>query len=864
MYFNDLFCLLSIFMYIIVGKFLNNQLMTITLLHRKFLLILFFVFSTSLLLAQVGINTTAPGTGAMLDVTSNNKGILLPRVALSATNSSSPITPAPSTSLLVYNTATAGSGATAVTPGFYFWSGTAWIPIIGNDWKQSGNAGTSPAANFVGTTDNSDLSFRTNNTEKFRITSNGRLRSYTDGTSGSPAFSWDSDTDTGFYRSNPDEFSIVTNGTSQLTIDASGNLRANSAGTAANPLFGWSGDPDKGFYSPGADLLGLVTNGTERFRIPNTNQVHAMANGTNTAPFYSWNTDTDTGLWISSADRLNLTAGGLEFLELREDANDQLVINDTNADINTRIATTGNSNTLFVDGANDNVGLGTGVPNTSAQLEMSDTDRGILINRVALTSRAVASPVTSPATGLLVYNTANASTGDTEVLPGFYYWSGSEWIAMGGTGGRDWSLEGNAGTSPVQNFIGTTDATDFVLRTNDTERMRFLDIGTAGMGSMPYTNVVLRVNDASHPFGIVSETSSNGASVWGADSGSGIGIRGENTGTGIGLYGYAANSHGAYTYTTYTGSAFLIGGIQAWGGGVDGANGVLAVADKQSSSKSNMGLRAVSGSTTSISTNQILNVGVNSNATDLAIYAITEGPITSSNSIEAARYQTNYTGNAITADARDPRAQLAGYTNSSLVGGGNMYYGGYFYSGGSSSNSSYAYAGARYNNTNYKIIGNGAVSTIVQDTNGDKKVMFAPEAPEVLFEDYGTGQLVNGTANISIDPIFTNNIVVDNDHPLKVFIQLEGDCNGVYVTNKSASSFTVKELQNGTSNVTFSYHIVANRKNDTGSTENSSNYSDLRFPDAPDEIGPETLDARELQKYKPEQNTLQNKLTSKN
>ena len=193
-----------------------------------------------------------------------------------------------------------------------------------------------------------------------------------------------------------------------------------------------------------------------------------------------------------------------------------------------------------------------------------------------------------------------------------------------------------------------------------------------------------------------------------------------------------------------------------------------------------------------------------------------------------------------------------------------MYYGGYFYSGGSSSNSSYAYAGARYNNTNYKIIGNGAVSTIVQDTNGDKKVMFAPEAPEVLFEDYGTGQLINGTANISIDPIFTNNIVVDQDHPLKVFIQLEGDCNGVYVTNKSASSFTVKELQNGTSNVSFSYHIVANRKNDTGSTENSSNYSDLRFPDAPDEIGPETLDARELQKYKPEQNTLQNKLTSKN
>ena len=78
----------------------------------------------SLTFGQVGINTVSPGSGAMLDVTSTDKGILLPRVALSATDNSSPITPAPTTSLLVYNTATAGSGATAVTPGFYFWSCT--------------------------------------------------------------------------------------------------------------------------------------------------------------------------------------------------------------------------------------------------------------------------------------------------------------------------------------------------------------------------------------------------------------------------------------------------------------------------------------------------------------------------------------------------------------------------------------------------------------------------------------------------------------------------------------------------------------------------------------------------------------------
>ena len=831
--------------------------MTRTLLPRKSLLFFFCIFTSALFYAQVGINTTSPGSGAMLDVTSTNKGILIPRVALTSTASSSPITPAPTTSLLVYNTATSGSGATAVTPGFYFWSGSTWIAMLGNDWKQSGNTGTSPATNFVGTTDNADLSFRTNNTEQFRLTANGRLRANTDGTSTLPAFSWAGDTDTGFFRSNNNEFSITTNGTSQFTIDGSGNLRVNSGGTAANPTFGWSGDPNKGFYSPAADQFGMVTNGTERFRIPNANQVHAMAQGTNALPFYSWNADPNTGIWQSNSDRLNLTAGGLEFIELSETANDELIVNDTNADMNTRIATSGDNNTLFVDGANDNIGLGTGTPNNSAQLEMTDTDRGILINRVALTSRTNNSPVASPATGLLIYNTASANSGDNEVLPGFYYWDGGQWIAMGGTGGRDWSLEGNAGTDPVSYFIGTTDATDFVIRTDDTERARVLDNGAVGIGSLPYNNVGLRVNVPAFPFGLVAETNGAGASVWGTDSGTGIGVRGENTGTGIGLYGYAANSHGAYTYTTYTGGAFLIGGIQAWGGGANGANGVLAVSDQPAVSASNMGLRAVSGSTTSISSTQIMNVGVNTNATDLALYALTEYPMSASSSIEAARFQTNYTGSAIDSDARDTRAQLAGYTNSSLVGGGNMYYGGYFYSGGSSSNSSYAYAGARYNNTNYKIIGNGTVSTIVEDRNGDKKVMFAPEAPEVLLEDYGTGRLVNGTAIITIDPILTNNIVVDERHPLKVFIQLEGDCNGVYVTNKSATGFTVKELQYGTSNVSFSYHIVANRKNETGRSVNeNSNYSDLRFPDAPDALDADTLDSKPIKKYVPKDDAM--------
>ncbi len=42
-------------------------------------------------------------------------------------------------------------------------------------WELLGNAGTNDAVNFIGTTDAEDLVFRTNNTEKLRISQEGRL-----------------------------------------------------------------------------------------------------------------------------------------------------------------------------------------------------------------------------------------------------------------------------------------------------------------------------------------------------------------------------------------------------------------------------------------------------------------------------------------------------------------------------------------------------------------------------------------------------------------------------------------------------------------------------------------------------------------
>ncbi len=59
---------------------------------------------------------------------------------------------------------------------------------------------------------------------------------------------------------------------------------------------------------------------------------------------------------------------------------------------------------------------------------------------------------------------------------------------------------------------------------------------------------------------------------------------------------------------------------------------------------------------------------------------------------------------------------------------------------------------------------------------------------------------------------------------------MEGDCNGVYVTNKTATGFTVKELHGGNSNVEFSYHVIGNRIDDIDSQGRLvSKFQDNRF-----------------------------------
>lgn len=178
--------------------------------------------------SQVGIGTTTP-EGA-LDIVATTDGLLIPRVALTNTTTATITTPIKSE--LVYNTATAGD----VTPGYYYWETTPtvasdrWVRLVtnGSDWSITGNSGTSPGTNFIGTTDAQDFRIKTGvgGVDRWNIsnTNSGQLQSYSLGTAAAPTYSWQTDSNTGIFRPAVSVLGFSTNSTERMRIEADGDV----------------------------------------------------------------------------------------------------------------------------------------------------------------------------------------------------------------------------------------------------------------------------------------------------------------------------------------------------------------------------------------------------------------------------------------------------------------------------------------------------------------------------------------------------------------------------------------------------------------------------------------------------------------
>jgi hypothetical protein len=122
---------------------------------------------------------------------------------------------------------------------------------------------------------------------------------------------------------------------------------------------------------------------------------------------------------------------------------------------------------------------------------------------------------------------------------------------------------------------------------------------------------------------------------------------------------------------------------------------------------------------------------------------------------------------------------------------------------------------------NVRIFGNlnvtGSKSSVVTLPDQRNVTLYAVESPENWFEDFGSGKLVNGVARIVFEPTFAQTVNTKNDY--HVFLTPDADCKGLYVAQKTANGFEVRELRGGRSNISFEYRLVARRKG----------YEDLRL-----------------------------------
>jgi len=455
---------------------------------KKVLFAISILGVTSTFSQNIGINETgnAPDASAILDVESTDKGVLLPRVALSATNISAPVS-SPATSLMVYNTATSGSGATAVTPGFYYWDGTNWIKVI--------------SGNTVSTTDDQNLTGATLSGTNLQIDiENGssttvNLSSLQDGTGtdsqtlglsgnslsisgGNSVTLTDNVNDADFVIGNEYNTGASLSGTTLSVTDGGGTQTVNLSSLQDHDWYeiGGTSQPNSindNIYTQGSVGIGITSVPQERLEV-NGNII--MSGGDRTLESATGfvgikPNDPTYGLILR-----DYTGGSSVWADFR-------TVNAATDFLHIAVNSTSTAEGLVVSD-NGNVGVRTITPHNSASLELGSTNRGFLINRSDTAN------ISSPAFGLLTLAPTDSC---------LYMYSGTNWVSNGGTG-----------TTCVcnSNLVGNGSSTNFNVDTTNlfSNSQACFSIGGTGL---EVGNYISKTSDGG--FVIVGTTNSYGA-----------------------------------------------------------------------------------------------------------------------------------------------------------------------------------------------------------------------------------------------------------------------------------------------------------------------------------------------------------------
>lgn len=464
-------------------------------------------------------------------------------------------------------------------------------------------------------------------------------------------------------------------------------------------------------------------------------------------------------------------------------------------------------------------------PNASAMLDITSTTTGILIPRMTTAQRTA---IAAPAQGLKVYDTTTNT---------FWYYNGTTWVEeLSGTNG--WMLAGN--TLGGTEKLGSLNGQPVRFFSNNVQRMQIN--GTAigeivlnqpgAFGYFSGDMFSVYASGANYAVNGYATAGSTGDAGYFSSAGGGVSSYAVNTSTGWAAYGYMANTGntrpgvmGQTANTSGTGLVGLGNGLAGYSTLVAGSGGAFT--------GSSFGLYSLA--TTAASGTGAAFAGNNGGVTTLAAGSGFAAQGTGVGGLITA--STVASGTGIIGDGNGVAP-----TTIAGVGSGGAFNGvtwGVF-----ARNTSLGTSGAiqasnggatcyfdYYNGTQYKALSVGVmtVSCSVKDDSGSYHALHCPETPEYYFMDYGEGDLVNGKAHVSIDPLLAQNVTVNDQHPLRVYVQLEGECNGVYITNKTDTSFDVVELHGGTSNAHFQYHVVCNVADATYPNGKPSKFADIRF-----------------------------------
>jgi hypothetical protein len=283
---------------------------------------------------------------------------------------------------------------------------------------------------------------------------------------------------------------------------------------------------------------------------------------------------------------------------------------------------------------------------------------------------------------------------------------------------------------------------------------------------------------------VYAHNTGGGWGVFGSNTSSTPAIQGSNAGSGDGIFGSGGTNgvHGQSPSATFAG---------VYGENIGKGPGVTGI-----STTGNAGFFKITNASSTAAACRVENSGK-------GIGAVVR-VLNSASSAAALSAKTVGTGKAGQFQVANPaNNSYAMYATTNGTGWAGVFV-------GTAANSSHGVYIKTNGGTGLMVSG-GTKSAVVPTSKGER-ALYAEEASEVYFTDYGFGKLQSGKVVIPVDPLFAETVNLREDY--HVFVQAYGEAD-IYVTNCTPTSFEVrlraKDAQ-GDGNVKFSYRLVGKRK----------------------------------------------------